>query len=75
MSVQSKIRKKISRLGKKAKRIFKITYEDITAQIFYDSQDVFALQLCRVEQYRPEEVLLVRAISREQAFHIMNTRN
>lgn len=74
MSVKSNIQKGIARLGKQAKRIFQITYEDLTARIFYDSQDVYAIQLCRMGHCRSEDVLLVREISREQAFHMMNTR-
>ncbi|MFC5271006.1 hypothetical protein [Adhaeribacter terreus] len=74
MKINNNISSQLSRIRKKAKRIFKISYEDLSAQIFYDQRNTFQLQLCRDVQCR-EEVLLTREISRAQAFHIMNTRN
>ena len=74
MGVKKNIKKSLSKLGNKARRIFRISYENISAQIFYDSQNSFKLQLCIDDQCRAGEVLLVREISREQAFRIMNTR-
>jgi hypothetical protein len=74
MGVKKNIKKSIFKLGKKARRIFRITYENLSAQIFYDPNNSYKLQLCIDDQCRPGEVLLVREISREQAFRIMNTR-
>ena len=74
MDLHNNLKKGLFRLKKKAKRIFKISYEDLSAQIFYDSKKTFQLQLCRSAQCRPEEVLLIREISRAEAFRMMNTR-
>lgn len=74
MSVQKNIKKSLTKLGKKARRIFRISYENLSAQIFYDASNTYKLQICIDDQCRPGEVLLVREISREQAFRIMNTR-
>jgi len=74
MSVKKNLKRNLSKLGKKARRIFRITYENLSAQIFYDASNTYKLQLCIDDKCRPGEVLLVREISREQAFRIMNTR-
>lgn len=74
MRIKRNISSRLSRLSEKAKRIFKINYEDLTTQIFYDPQQTFYLQVCRDMQCQ-EEVLFRREITRAQAFHIMNTRN
>ncbi|HSI91723.1 MAG TPA: hypothetical protein VK927_11440 [Adhaeribacter sp.] len=71
MQVTNKIRIKLSKLKKKAKRIFKVCYEDISTQIYYDVKNTFWLLILRDEQ----QVLLNRQISRAEAFHIMNTRH
>jgi hypothetical protein len=74
MEINDNLSSRLSRIRRKAKRIFKITYEDLSAQIFYDPRNTFQLQLCRDAQCQ-EEILLTKEITRAQAFHIMNTRN
>lgn len=60
----------ISRLSEKAKRIFNISYEDLSAQIYYDVKNTFKLIIVR----NNEQLLPAREISRAEAFRIMNTR-
>ena len=57
------------RLTGKAKRIFKITYEDMSSHIYYDMKDTYRLTIIRNDNF-----LLDREISRADAFRIMNTR-
>ena len=75
METKKNISSRLSRINSKAKRIFQINYEDLSARIYYEPQQTFQLQFCRDAQCREEEVLMTREITRAQAFHIMNTRH
>lgn len=69
MKMKESIKSGFYRLTKKANRIFKISYEDMSTHIYYDMKDTYRLQILR-----NEDNLLEREITRAEAFRIMNTR-
>jgi hypothetical protein len=70
MKLRKSLQNRLIKISKKARRIFMIAYEDISTQIFYDSNESFRLIIVR----NNENLIFERKISRSEAFRIMNTR-
>ena len=70
MKITKSVKNRLSKISKKAKRIFMVGYEDISTQIFYDSKETFRLLIVK----NSENLIYEKKISRSQAFRIMNTR-
>ncbi len=70
MKIKNNLANRLSKISKKAKRIFMVGYEDLSTQIFYDSKESFRLIIVQDKN----NLLFEKIISRSEAFRIMNTR-
>jgi hypothetical protein len=70
MEIRKSIKNRLAKITKRARRIFIIGYEDLSTQIYYDSEQSFRLIIVSGN----ESLLYEKKISRSQAFRIMNTR-
>ena len=70
MNIKKSLTNRLSKISRRARRIFSIAYEDLNTQIYYDSKETFRLLIVRDS----DNLLYEKKISRSEAFRIMNTR-